>query len=139
MSVRNCAFPWHWLIIAADGNVMPCSHGSLPLGNLNENSLEEIWNGPAIQEVRRSILANQVHPNCKCQGCPFQREDPAYPEVQIPPEIDEAFAAEFDEQWYLERYEDIRRAVVNGSLSSGLEHFVRHGKAEGREHRTMLD
>ena len=34
MSVRNCAFPWHWLIVTADGDVMPCSHGSRPVGNL---------------------------------------------------------------------------------------------------------
>jgi MoaA/NifB/PqqE/SkfB family radical SAM enzyme len=118
---------------------MPCSHGSLPLGNLRERSLEEIWNGPEIQEIRRSILANQVHPNCKCQGCPFQREDPAFPEIQVPMEIDEELAAKFDEQWYLERHEDVRRAVDNGALSSGLEHFVRHGRTEGREYRTRPD
>ena len=34
MSVRNCVFPWHWMLIDQHGDVMPCSHGSLP--GLNE-------------------------------------------------------------------------------------------------------
>jgi hypothetical protein len=38
----------------------------------------------------------------------------------------------FDEKSYLERYQDIARAVEAGKLKSGLSHFLRHGQFEGR-------
>jgi radical SAM protein with 4Fe4S-binding SPASM domain len=139
MSVRNCAFPWHWLIVTADGDVMPCSHGSRPVGNLRDSTIEEIWNGEAIQGVRRSILRNEVHPACACAGCPFQRGDPAYPENRSPLQIEEGLAESFDEEWYLERHSHIREAVANHAFSSGLEHFVRHGREEGIAFRRRPD
>lgn len=38
----------------------------------------------------------------------------------------------FDEQWYLAAYEDVRRAVECGQLSSALEHYVTSGYTQGR-------
>ena len=38
----------------------------------------------------------------------------------------------FDEDWYLERYPDVADSVKNGLIPSALEHFLRHGKEEGR-------
>jgi len=38
----------------------------------------------------------------------------------------------FDERSYLERYQDIARAVESGTLKSGLSHFIRRGQFEGR-------
>ena len=40
----------------ADGNVVPCtqiSNNELVLGNVNENTLEEIWNGKKYKELRK--------------------------------------------------------------------------------------
>ena len=39
---------------------------------------------------------------------------------------------EFDETWYLERHPDVASAVKAGALSSGLQHYLRHGRSEGR-------
>lgn len=39
---------------------------------------------------------------------------------------------DFDEDWYLSKYSDVAASVRAGDLSSGREHFVRHGFAEGR-------
>lgn len=39
---------------------------------------------------------------------------------------------DFDEAWYLNRYPDVARAVRSGEIPSGYQHYIRHGKAEGR-------
>ena len=57
------------------------------------------------------------------------------------PEPDEAVAEEefeFDEDWYLERYPDVRAAVRAELLPSGREHYRLHGRAEGRQPAPVL-
>jgi hypothetical protein len=39
---------------------------------------------------------------------------------------------EFDSEWYMEKYPDIRRAVSDGKILSALDHYLRHGSQEGR-------
>ena len=39
---------------------------------------------------------------------------------------------DFDEEWYLECYADIARAVSEGRCASGLQHYLSHGRIEGR-------
>jgi len=48
--------------------------------------------------------------------------------MNVPSEIESLF----DERSYLERYQDIARAVESGKLQSGLSHFLRRGQFEGR-------
>ena len=38
----------------------------------------------------------------------------------------------FDEQWYLLKYPDVVAAIERGEVESGLAHFQRNGRAEGR-------
>ncbi|ACL57703.1 hypothetical protein [Methylobacterium nodulans] len=45
----------------------------------------------------------------------------------------------FDEQWYLERNEDVRAAKASGQVYSGFVHFVLYGLHEGRSPNAMLD
>jgi radical SAM protein with 4Fe4S-binding SPASM domain len=53
------------------GNVYPCCAGetlgrdSLILGNLYEQSFEEIWNGKKIQKLRRRLIEKEYLPACK--------------------------------------------------------------------------
>ena len=45
---QYCEYPWTSSTIMAEGNVVPCtqiSNNEIVLGNVNNNSLEEIWNG----------------------------------------------------------------------------------------------
>jgi MoaA/NifB/PqqE/SkfB family radical SAM enzyme len=45
----DCAEPWGQVTIYSDGTVAPCCNTvdrNLPVGNINKNSLTEIWNGP---------------------------------------------------------------------------------------------
>ncbi len=56
-----CFKPWNELNIYWDGKVVPCCldyDGKYVLGNLNEESLEEIWNGEKMQELRRQHIEN---------------------------------------------------------------------------------
>lgn len=135
MSVRACVFPWHWLQVTHEGEVLPCSHGAAPVGDLRQHSILEIWNGSLLQEVRAAILEDRVHPVCQSADCPFQRPQAAFPTRQAPLEVTEEFAQAFDEEWYLATYENVRIAVGNGVFTSGLEHYVRHGRTDGNQYR----
>jgi hypothetical protein len=43
-----------------------------------------------------------------------------------------AAAVEFDEEWYLQRYPAVAEAVRQKKFKNAQEHYIRHGKAEGR-------
>jgi radical SAM protein with 4Fe4S-binding SPASM domain len=65
----RCREPWKTINIAHDGNVRACCILYMnPLGNLKEQTLEEIWNGPDYQELRRTI--NGPNPPPPCATCP---------------------------------------------------------------------
>jgi MoaA/NifB/PqqE/SkfB family radical SAM enzyme len=137
MSVKNCMYPWHWLTIGHDGQVFPCGHGSKPVGNLTLNTAEDIWNGPIMQDLRASLLAGSVHEVCRSSDCPYQQTHLAFTPLDRPPAVDEELARLFDDEWYLEAHADVRAAVQRRHFSSGLEHFGRHGRAEGRAYRLI--
>ena len=55
-SDQYCEYPWLSLTVMADGNVVPCtqiSNNELVLGNVNNNTLEEIWNSKEYEEFRK--------------------------------------------------------------------------------------
>jgi MoaA/NifB/PqqE/SkfB family radical SAM enzyme len=54
-----CAQPWDTPFIRSDGKVFPCCcyHDHFaPVGDLTRDSLADIWEGPAIREVRAAVL-----------------------------------------------------------------------------------
>jgi MoaA/NifB/PqqE/SkfB family radical SAM enzyme len=66
----SCDAPWRWLSISATGDVCPCCSSVAPLGNLKDIGLfTEIWNGEAVQRLRRNIRGNEVDPICKGASC----------------------------------------------------------------------
>lgn len=53
---QYCEYPWTTLTILADGSVVPCMqdiNGTWTLGNVNTDSLTDIWNGEKLAELRR--------------------------------------------------------------------------------------
>ena len=52
--------------------------------------------------------------------------------------VSETGRPEFDEDFYLFRHEDVRKAVAAGKIPSGLDHYNRCGRAEAREHGPSL-
>lgn len=75
-SAPRCLMPWQSLMIDVYGNVQPCAYrgnytnttNAEPYGNINEQSLEEIWNGPIARKVRRCMAAGDLE-NAGCAKC----------------------------------------------------------------------
>lgn len=40
--------------------------------------------------------------------------------------------SEFDEDWYLETYPDVRKGIEAGTIADAHDHYVNHGYFEGR-------
>jgi radical SAM protein with 4Fe4S-binding SPASM domain len=75
VSYRDCRRPWSLMYVTANGNVLPCCiapftsvpYGDIVLGNVFQQSIEEIWNGPRYQDWRRRMLGDE--PPEACKGC----------------------------------------------------------------------
>ena len=70
-TVKDCNYPWTWMVVASDGRVLPCCFAQGPLGNINEASAEEIWNGAVAQDFRRHIKQDKLHPICNGAVCKY--------------------------------------------------------------------
>jgi radical SAM protein with 4Fe4S-binding SPASM domain len=72
---RRCKRPWEVAYITAWGNLLPCcispfstlDYDSLILGNVFEQSLEQIWNGEKYSEFRGRHQSS--NPPAGCSGC----------------------------------------------------------------------
>lgn len=61
----HCSFLWRTLVIAANGEVLPCGGLCSPvLGTLQRDGLKEIWNGDTIREMRRRLNTSDPYPAC---------------------------------------------------------------------------
>jgi radical SAM protein with 4Fe4S-binding SPASM domain len=69
MSNTFCILPWIHVYANADGTVHPCCIGDYryPLGNLQKESLEEVWNNENYKRLRRNMIEGK---ECKeCTAC----------------------------------------------------------------------
>ncbi len=70
-----CRRPWTLMYFTATGRALPCCiapfsmHGydSFTLGDATQQTLQEIWNGPAYQQFRSSLMTPQ--PPRACANC----------------------------------------------------------------------
>lgn len=68
---QYCEYPWTSLTVMADGSVVPCTqdyNAEMVLGNVNEASLEEIWNGQRYRDLREWHVTGGFPAGHKCQG-----------------------------------------------------------------------
>ncbi len=63
----GCTRPFSDAIIMLDGSVYPCCFGAPPLGFLQCQSFDEIWNGEAWRELRRGLTEGD--PPAYCRKC----------------------------------------------------------------------
>lgn len=70
-TVKDCHYPWTWMMVTADGVVRPCCFASQGIGDLNISTADEIWNGETVVELRSYITKNLVHPVCAGAPCKF--------------------------------------------------------------------
>ena len=59
-----CMHPFTGLATREDGAIKVCCR-SQPIGWIQQDTLENIWNGPQIQEVRRQVLCGERPEVCK--------------------------------------------------------------------------
>lgn len=60
----TCLNPFLHLHISNDGTAKACCVANIPFGNINEQSLEEIWNGEAINKLRDKFRGGKTDPRC---------------------------------------------------------------------------
>jgi radical SAM protein with 4Fe4S-binding SPASM domain len=63
----SCRTLWRNLVITWNGDVLPCCvdmYGKLLLGNVNRQSLREIFNGPKVKELRKRHLRSDFPKIC---------------------------------------------------------------------------
>ncbi len=68
-----CYIGWIDARVKVDGTVLPCNPCGLPMGNLHQNSLGEIWNGSSFRAFRRQTLTREglsaLDRVCDCEFC----------------------------------------------------------------------
>ena len=69
MQPTHCAAPWRGLHINFRGDVKTCCAGDPNmLGNLNQQTIEQVLQGPKMQEIRQTIKNGELHPEY-CSNC----------------------------------------------------------------------
>lgn len=71
-SIR-CILPWTELRATYQGDIYACCWGPQPLGNLRNETIEEIWNNEAIHEMRSDLIEGKIPRLCSGAGCPHIR------------------------------------------------------------------
>jgi MoaA/NifB/PqqE/SkfB family radical SAM enzyme len=74
-----CMHPFTGLATREDGAIKACCR-SHPIGNIQQNSLEEIWNSDAMKKIRRQVLNNE-RPD-ECEPC-FNLEDQGVESLRV--------------------------------------------------------
>jgi len=67
-----CVEPWIGVTVTVDGKVLVCCNDydeKYILGDLKENSLEEIWNNDKMKLLRRQVRDKKLHTNPLCKNC----------------------------------------------------------------------
>ena len=75
-----CYMAATYMKVLPDGRVQPCcaAGDNLYMGNIKEQSVDEIWNGEKFQELRRSLYEHRPPP--VCQTCPNYKRHYEYAE-----------------------------------------------------------
>jgi radical SAM protein with 4Fe4S-binding SPASM domain len=70
-----CPSPWSSLGILWDGTVVPCCldiNSEYILGNIFDESIEDIWNGSKIKFLRTQLSKNKIKGLMPCSRCHIQ-------------------------------------------------------------------
>ena len=63
--LQACQMPWNGLMVESNGLAKVCCYTSPYIGNLNEQTLDEIWNGEPAKVLRRSFLEGRPPEGCR--------------------------------------------------------------------------
>lgn len=66
-----CGYPSRRIVVSSTGLCYPCCidlHQEMPVGDINKESLEEIWNGEKMQTLREELKVNRFSSEA-CKNC----------------------------------------------------------------------
>jgi hypothetical protein len=67
-----CPYPFYQCSVLADGQVLVCTHDwarRTIVGDLNRQSIREVWNGKPLTEIRQLFLRGRMKDVAACAGC----------------------------------------------------------------------
>jgi len=67
-----CPYPFLQMSVLADGRALVCTHDwsrKQIIGDLNHQSIREVWNGPVMRGIRRKHLAGRAKEIPSCEYC----------------------------------------------------------------------
>ena len=71
--VIGCYYSWYGVKVDPSGHVYPCCCCQVPIGNINEQSFTEIWQGEAYRQLRAELLSlprrSGPLPGYLCHSC----------------------------------------------------------------------
>ena len=70
--LRGCPYPFLQMSVLATGQVLICTHDwgrRQIIGDLNEKSILEVWNGALMREIRLKHLSNRYKEIPSCKDC----------------------------------------------------------------------
>lgn len=68
MKNPKCIVPWTWLAVNPNGDVTPCCFNQDVMGNVNRQSVDEIWNSDGMKKLRADLFKEDLPEGCKyCQ------------------------------------------------------------------------
>lgn len=70
----RCRYPLDTMTILADGRVVLCGQDwrhSSAFGSIAEQTLAEIWNSPALSEVRQAVVSGRLREVPGCSSCDY--------------------------------------------------------------------
>jgi len=65
----SCTEPWSGFWLSQKGHIDPCCYWFKSMGDLNQHSFAEIWNGKHYQYLRKTVN-HPVERNAQCRKCP---------------------------------------------------------------------
>lgn len=88
--VKVCSFPWQQMVIDPTGDVTPCCYyhaykaggENSPLGNVNKDSILDVWNGDQYKKLRQDHVDGNIQPGHPCSECMTFKINNKYPSFE---------------------------------------------------------
>ena len=108
-----CMMPWVHLHVTQYGTVTPCCQApwdeANAFGNINKQSIEDIWNSKGIKEFRKTLAKDQR--DTRCNGCYVKEEANLYS------------LREATNEYYLHHFDRVINMKGDGSIDAEPVYF----------------
>ena len=87
-----CEFPFNRIRLNSEGWVAMCcfmrpdpiqNESDAYIGNLLQNSFDEIWFGNIAESIRKETISGKLHKKCQTPGCLYSRMNLPYPKKKV--------------------------------------------------------